>query len=404
MRAALTARDIGALYRLLRRVGVSQRRIAELTGQSQSEVSEILHGRQVLNVRVLERIADGLGTSRARLGVSYGEHTPDAPFFKKEVDEHVKRRVLVAATMAVAVKQGARALGAPIQLALPTGQSLPSRLGMSQVHTVRTVTDRLRGVAWYYGGQGDVFGTTATLYTQWTQVPATDEVKAQLRAALAELHTEAGWCCYDAGVDGMGHFTRALRFADEAGDDYGIVNAAWHAGLVLIRAGHPNDALKLFRLGHFRLGGSPLGKSLSGTEGSWVQTLTARLNRTSATAYAAMGGIDEVTRYLAEANEGPAPRDAFERAGADLDTARVQRDLGQLDAAEQAATSAVRTYRDGHHRRSHTVAELVLAEVHLRAGEPQGLTLAHQAIGKVRTLQSVAVRRDLGGGTAGQGA
>ncbi|MBV9028726.1 MAG: helix-turn-helix transcriptional regulator, partial [Pseudonocardiales bacterium] len=57
MRAALAARDIGALYRLLRRVGVSQRKIAQLTGQSPSEVSEIIKGRQVLNVRVLERIA-----------------------------------------------------------------------------------------------------------------------------------------------------------------------------------------------------------------------------------------------------------------------------------------------------------------------------------------------------------
>ncbi|MBW0010411.1 MAG: transcriptional regulator, partial [Pseudonocardiales bacterium] len=46
MRAALAARDIGALYRLLRRVGVSQRKIAQLTGQSPSEVSEIIKGRQ----------------------------------------------------------------------------------------------------------------------------------------------------------------------------------------------------------------------------------------------------------------------------------------------------------------------------------------------------------------------
>jgi len=47
MRAALTARDIATVYRLLGRLGVSQRRIAQLTGQSQSEVCEILNGRQV---------------------------------------------------------------------------------------------------------------------------------------------------------------------------------------------------------------------------------------------------------------------------------------------------------------------------------------------------------------------
>jgi transcriptional regulator with XRE-family HTH domain len=65
MRAALGARDIGAVYRLLGNAGVTQRRIAQLTGQAQSEVSEILKGRQVRDVQVLERIADGLGVPGA---------------------------------------------------------------------------------------------------------------------------------------------------------------------------------------------------------------------------------------------------------------------------------------------------------------------------------------------------
>ncbi|MGH3997783.1 MAG: helix-turn-helix domain-containing protein, partial [Pseudonocardiaceae bacterium] len=61
-RKALAERDIGAVYRLLYRDGVSQREIARRTGQSQSEVSEIMHrGRQVRDITVLERIADGLG-------------------------------------------------------------------------------------------------------------------------------------------------------------------------------------------------------------------------------------------------------------------------------------------------------------------------------------------------------
>ncbi|HWR46167.1 MAG TPA: helix-turn-helix domain-containing protein [Pseudonocardiaceae bacterium] len=395
VRAALATRDIGALYRLLRRVGLSQRRIAHLTGQSQSEVSEILKGRQVLNVWLLERIADGLDIPRARLGVSYGEQTPDTPSVEKEVDEDMKRRILLAATVAAALHQGTKALSEPIQLALPTGEALPSRLGMSHVHTVRAVTDRLRGVARYYGGQGDVFGAAATLYTRWMQVPATEEVKAQLAAALAELHTEAGYYCYDSGVDGKGHFTRALRLADEAGDACGIANAAWHAGLALVHTGQPNHALKQFQLGQVRLRGFVPGKSLSATDDPRIPTLTARLNLNSATAYARMGGIDEATRHLAAANGEQAPRDAYEQASVDLGTARVQLDLGQLDAAGQSAASAVRTYSEGHHRRGHTMAELVLAEVHVRTGEPQGMTLAHEAITKVKTLQSVAVRREL---------
>jgi Helix-turn-helix domain len=396
MRAALAARDIGTLYHHLRRLGVSQRQIAQLTGQSQSEVSEILRGRQVRDVRVLERIADGLGIPRARLGVSYGEEeVPDAPSAEVEVDEAVKRRVLIATAMTAVVGQ-ALGLGEPVELALPSEQVLPSRLGMSDVHAVRAVTEQLRGVARYYGGQAEVFGSTATEYTRWLQVPATEPVKTALFAALAELYTEAGWCCYDDGLDGTGYFTRALRLADEVGDSHGIANAAWHAGMTLVRTGHPNDALKLFQLGQLRLGGFRLGRPTPAPrpEDPRLPTLRARLNLQSATAYALMQGTDEATRCLAEAHEGWEPRDSFERAGGDFETAGIQLDLGQLEAAERSAASAVRSFSEGHYRRCRTLGELLLAEVHIRAGEPQGLSLAHRAIEAVSTLRSTALRQE----------
>ncbi|MGH3820587.1 MAG: hypothetical protein ACRDRE_23125 [Pseudonocardiaceae bacterium] len=382
MRAALTARDIGAVYRLLGRQGVSQRQIAQWTGQAQSEVCEILQGRQVRDVQVLERIAGGLGIPLAWIRLSDGAGTLDSPPAVAEVDQDRKRRVLLATTTNAALGQAF--LGVD-ELALPAGQPLPSRLEMSHVHTITAVTGRLRGVARYYGGQADLFSAAATLYTRWLEVPATDAVTAQLAATLAELHTEAGWCSYDSGLDGTGYFTRALRLAGKARDTYGIANAAWHAGMVLTRTGHPNDALKLLQLGAFQLRPQ--------TDDSRVPALTARLSRTSAGAYARMGGRKEATRCLAEARDRWEPRDTFEHADADLGTAMIQRDLGQLDTAEQFASSAARTYSEGH-RRGRTMTELLLAEIHVQAGEPRGLTLAHDAIKEVSTLQSVAVRRE----------
>lgn len=71
MRAALADRDMHRVYRLIRKSGVSQRQIAARTGQSQSEVSEILKGRQVAAFEVLARIADGLGIPRAYIGIGY---------------------------------------------------------------------------------------------------------------------------------------------------------------------------------------------------------------------------------------------------------------------------------------------------------------------------------------------
>ena len=389
VRAALAARDVGTVYRLLWRSGVSQHQIARLTDQSQSEVSEILKGRQVRDVRVLERIADGLGIPRARIGLSYGEQQdPDTPSAEEEGDEDVKRRILLAATSTTALGQTFQGRG---ELPLPTGQALPSRLNMSHVHEVRAFTDRLVGMARYYGGQADHFGAAVTLYTPWMQVPAPDTIKAQLAAALADLHAEAGWACYDSGLDGRGYLTRGLQLAGEGGDTYGITKAAWTAGATLVRAGHPNDALKLFQLGGFSASKSTQATPI--TDDPRLPTITAFLNLNSATAYALMEGPHQATHHLAQAHDGWEPRDAFDRAAMDRATAGIHLDLGQLDTAEQFATSALRTYNENH-RRGRTLAALLLAEVHVRAGEPRGLTLARQAIEEVSTLHSLAARQE----------
>ena len=69
-RQALAQRDIAAVYRVLQAAGYSQRRIAALVGQSQSEISEILTGRRVSSYHVLVRIADRLGVPRESMGLS----------------------------------------------------------------------------------------------------------------------------------------------------------------------------------------------------------------------------------------------------------------------------------------------------------------------------------------------
>ena len=178
-----------------------------------------------------------------------------------------------------------------------------------------------------------------------------------------------------------------MGLAHQAGDTYTIADAAWHTGATLVRDEYPNDALK-----HFQLGDFWASKATSGAGDPRLPTLIAWLRLNSATAYALMGGIDEATRYLAKAHNGWEPRDAFERAAMDRATAAIHLDLGQLDTAKQLAASALRTYGEDH-RRGRIMAELLLAEVHVRAGESQGLILARHAIAGVSTLQSVDVRR-----------
>ena len=107
VREVLAERDIGALYRVLRDEGITQRTITELTGQSQSEVSEILKGRRVVAYDVLVRIVEGLGIPREYMGLSYGGHstyrgegTVSDPR-EGDDDEMRRRAVLLAASVAL---------------------------------------------------------------------------------------------------------------------------------------------------------------------------------------------------------------------------------------------------------------------------------------------------------------
>lgn len=74
MRQALGTQDITNVYRLLSQLGFSQQHIAALTGQSQPEVSAIIHGRKVMAYDVLSKICDGLGAPRGYAGMSRCPH------------------------------------------------------------------------------------------------------------------------------------------------------------------------------------------------------------------------------------------------------------------------------------------------------------------------------------------
>src|SRR5262245_55977884 len=63
------------VYQVLQHHGLSQRVIAQLTGQSQSEIYEILTGRRVRDIALLSRIADGLNLPRAEFGLAVGGET-----------------------------------------------------------------------------------------------------------------------------------------------------------------------------------------------------------------------------------------------------------------------------------------------------------------------------------------
>jgi hypothetical protein len=84
------------------------------------------------------------------------------------------------------------------------------------------------------------------------------------------------------------------------------------------------------------------------------------------------------------------------RPTGDLDgvAALLEVERGRLDVAEPLAVSSVKRW-EGLSRLGSTRSSVTLATVHVRAGEQDGLQLAHIAIAAADKLSSVRARRRL---------
>src|SRR5713101_1762311 len=81
VRRALEQQDIGALFRLLSKHGISQTRIATAVGMGQNRVSLISRDKQaVTTLTLLARIADGLSMpDHARIALGIAPQRPARP-------------------------------------------------------------------------------------------------------------------------------------------------------------------------------------------------------------------------------------------------------------------------------------------------------------------------------------
>jgi transcriptional regulator with XRE-family HTH domain len=403
VRKALARHDIGTVFRVLGDHGWTQREIAEATRMPQSSVSEIVTGRRVSDFRVLVRIADGLGIPRELMGLTSGDTsayagvTDPAGEMSEEVRAAMRRRAMLAAAgMAVA--------GRPLQdiselgvLPHPAPVPLPSQIFPIHVIKVRDLTRRLNEAGCAYGADPEVSSASATWASRLLGVPGAEPVKRALMAAVAELHIHAGWSAFDGGLPdrALYHFNRGLELATQAGDAYLQTMALNRAGLLLVEHGQPNDGLKLLQLGQVKSWDIPADQERTAVigEGSAVAA-QACARADSATALFRLGHPNAAERELATSRQlwHPSPTDP---AG-DLDyvAASLALEMGRLDVAEWSAAASVRRWQGGSWR-ARTGAEILLATIHVRAGEPDGLTLAHTAITSVSQLTSIRARRRL---------
>ncbi|MGH4023845.1 MAG: helix-turn-helix domain-containing protein, partial [Pseudonocardiaceae bacterium] len=261
----LAAHDIGGLYRLLKDAGLTQRDIARLTGQSQSEVSEILGGRRVLSYAVLERIATGLGLPRGHMGLAYADadgksatYSEDETGVDSEVvdDDMISRRFL---GMASAALLGSAAVSRPIMqlgtavlgdeggLRLLSGPA--GRLSKSDVAWIKDMTAKVWELDLQHGG-GAAYGLARGVAEQVVGAVRTSPPNREVQLAASRLCWTAAWSAFDAGhrrTFWRCHAT-ALDLAKQAGDTDTVAAIVSAAGRAEILSGNHRAAAKLFEL------------------------------------------------------------------------------------------------------------------------------------------------------------
>lgn len=423
MRAALAARDISTVYRLLRRVGVSQRQIAALTGQSQSEVSEILKGRQVMAYDVLARIADGLGVPRGYMGLAYDEATATTVVGPSddehaEEDESVKRRKFLANTAAVMFGAAVFGQDQGPWLPSPAQTPAPGRVGLSDVRQIEASTKALRGLDYQYGGGACRDAVMAQL--SWAQrmleASCVDTVRPRLYTAVADLHNLAGWTSFDIDLvdSARYHFLRALELAKNAQNSSLLANVLYRMGRIYLEKDAPDDALKLFQLGQIA------------AQDSGSEIAVAVLCANEAWAYAKMGNPEQTHKMIKRAQDEFARADLgrtpiwakfFTETDVHAMTGTVFFSLGQACSAERKPEAGKHTrYAIPHLQqaiegygmdmaRSHAFNASMLAAAHIYDGDvSHGVRIGHQALKlaeevksarvatRLKPLQEVAVR------------
>lgn len=387
LREALARRDITAVYRMLTAAGVQQREIAKRTRQAQSEVSEIISGRQVHGYDLLVRIADGLGVPRGWLGLAYDEVDPSTLNETEEVDQDVERRKFLALAGSIVV--GAPVFGEPEPLTVRDVITRPpSKIGATDVRQYAATVTRLGILDRESGGMAakGALAATAKAGEALLTAQATNDTRRELRRSTSEAHRLAGWASGDVGLREhcRWHMHQALTHAEGNVAQVSSVLAASAA----MEKNHdqPEDALHLLQLA--RIGAHRLDPQVG-----------AVLAGLSAGAYLSLGYSDRMRAELdlarslfaeAQSAESP-PFFEFYGPGAGL-LASVEAKSRNLDAARADINAALHA-RPDYDVRCKALDTIVLARVLIEAGEfREGFAETRRALDLVAEVGSQRVR------------
>ncbi|WP_338677289.1 helix-turn-helix transcriptional regulator [Streptomyces sp. SCSIO 30461] len=353
--SACAERDMGAVFRLLNKRGVSTRRLAAAADISQGRLYDYMNGRtRVEKLALFEQIADAFHIPGRLLGLCRRAWEPPVAAVPQQRSDY----------------------------AGPDGNDL-------------TAMDAFRNADRQAGG-GRLYGAVVRHLTDRVAPRLVDtSTGAQVFAAAAALTEMAGWMAHDSGHDDRAdrHFARALPLARVAGDLPLAAHVAASSSHLALQTGDAAGAAGWARSG--------LGLAAQGPR---IPALTARLHTMRARALAAehqhasaMRALDDAHRDLETAGAGAMHPwlSPFDAAALASESALTLRDLGQYDKALTAAERAVALREDGR-ARSLALSRITLAAIYVhRSDLDAAVTVGHELLMTSPTLGSVRVVQEL---------
>jgi len=401
MREALRKHDLAYVFRTLKTYGFSQRQIAQLTQQSQPEISGIMKakGRAVLAYPVLLRIADGLGIPRGYMGLGnydHGEYTSvedelTAGVASLTEAEQIRSALQHAAEvlMGTSLPETARWWQPIAEITTPA----PDTIGDTDVNSLEHLTRILRAVDYQHGGgacRDAVIAQTAYADAMLEKSACEDDVRARLALAAADLHNLAGWTSFDVGLHGSArlHFGRALELAKQTDTLSLAANVLYRQGRLHLHRGAQDQALRFFQLGLIagQDADDPLTVAMLHANLGWAHAIMGQRSK----ALSALGRAED--EFVRGEDNLPAWVAFFSAADLAALTGMVHSLLLGDDSAVKAITSltASITSRGAGTARSTLFELTALAATRLKAGDVAGgVQDGNRAVDLAGTVRSV---------------
>jgi transcriptional regulator with XRE-family HTH domain len=393
--------DLGTIIDVLGAHGVTQGKIAELTGKTQGRLSQYkTHKIEPRGAKTFQDFADGLGmppVAREALGL-----TADLPgqlaASNPAPDHQADLGLIYPATTTEAAGNLAQLwqadLNGPdaswgpadprawtdsplrwlVDSAATPGREAPRavRIGLADVARFRATVDVFRQLDDRFGG-----GHARTALIQYVHADAgrllngqyTETTGRALFSAVAEATLLAAWMSYDSMPTetlAQRYFVQALALAQAGGDRLlgaSILDAMSHQATYLGRYGEAANLARAAR---------------TGTQGIATPTLISHFHTMEARALARIGDATGCDRALADAvreferrtpDNDPEWIQYFTEAELSAELGHCLRDLGRATQAAQYASASVAAVNAVAFHRSDFFATMVLADANLAAGE-----------------------------------